>query len=100
MAATSPRTAFAYDATGTTLTLHYSGLTEDSYSLTLFSGDGQFEDQVGFNLDGETSAWPIPPNQSGNGTEGGAFVVSFDLDVQIPVPYPTPLICQAPAWAA
>ncbi len=54
--------SFGYDATGTILTLHYSGLTEDSYSLTLFSGDGQFEDQVGFNLDGEPD--PSAPEYS------------------------------------
>src|SRR5262249_10162814 len=34
----------SYNAAGTVLTLHYAGLPDDNYRLTLFSGDGRFED--------------------------------------------------------
>src|SRR5439155_15752318 len=46
-------TSFAYDAAGTTLTLSYTALPEDGYTLTLLSGDGRFEDASGIDLDGE-----------------------------------------------
>src|SRR5205823_5190639 len=90
----TPTTA-SYDATGTILTLQYDSLPEDNYTLTLYSGDGQFEDLVGWNLDGEPVAWPIPPNQSGDGVEGGNFFVDFSLDVGTAA-YPTPLTAKPP----
>ena len=64
-------TSASYDASGTVLTLTFSGLPDDAYTLVLISGDGAFEDVVGFDLDGEPLAWPIPPNVSGDGVEGG-----------------------------
>ena len=88
--------SFGYDASNTVLTLNYSGLPEDAYTLTLLSGDGQFEDQAGLNLDGETVASPIPPNRSGDGIEGGDFSVRFALDVQTAA-FPTPLKRLPPA---
>jgi hypothetical protein len=88
-------TTFGFDGTSTILTLSFTNLPEDSYTLTLFSGDGAFEDLVGFDLDGEPLAFPIPPNQSGDGVEGGNFVVNFDLDIATAA-YPTPLAVKAP----
>ena len=46
-------------------------LPEDEYTLTLFSRREGFEDVVGNDLDGEPIAFPIPPNLSGDGVEGG-----------------------------
>ncbi len=76
---------------GTELTISFSGiaLSEDQYRLTLFSGDFGFQDLVGLDLDGETPDWPIPDNASGDGLEGGDFVVDFALDAgtrSVPVP--------------
>ena len=88
--------SFSYDPTGTTLTIHYASLPEDRYTLTLLSADGRFEDAVGNNLDGEPLAWPIPPNQSGNGVEGGNFFVDFWMDAPDPRAFPTPLTAVAP----
>ena len=88
--------SYSFDAAGTTLTIHYSALQEDNYTLTLFSGDGQFEDLVGNNLDGEATAWPIPSNQSGDGVAGGNFAVSFSLDIGT-FPFPTPLTPEPPS---
>ena len=92
-------TSFSYDPTGTTLTLNYTSLPDDRYTLTLLSADGRFEDVAGNNLDGETttSTWPIPPHQSGNGTEGGNFVVDFWADAAASLPFPTPLTPVAPS---
>ena len=56
----TPTTA-SFDATGTTLKLRYTSLPEDNYTLTLFSGDGQFEDLVGWNLDGEPATFRCRP---------------------------------------
>jgi hypothetical protein len=90
--------SYSYDATGTVLTVGYESLPDDRYTLTLISGDGAFEDVIGWNLDGESAAGPIPPNQSGDGIEGGSFVVDFSLDVDAagPAAYPMPLTPEAP----
>ncbi len=85
----------SYDATGTVLTLTYADLPDDSYTLTLLSGDGRFEDPGGSDLDGEAVAWPIPPNVTGDGVAGGDFVLHFALDVGV-APFPTPLTPEEP----
>ena len=75
--------SFSYNATTSTLTLQYTGLlTEEDLALTLRSADGAFEDLAGNNLDGEAIAFPMPPNQSGDGVAGGDFVVNFSFDHQ------------------
>ncbi len=58
------------------LRLEFDGLPEDDYTLTLYSGDGRFEDLVGNDLDGQPS-FPLP---SGDGAPGGDFVVNFTFD--------------------
>ena len=88
-------TGASYDATGRTLTITYTNLPEDRYTLTLLSGSGQFEDLVGHALDGEPFAFPLPPNVSGDGIDGGHFSVSFNLDGG-PVNYPVPLGAKLP----
>jgi len=45
--------SFSYSAGGTVLTLNYTNLPEDKYTLTLLSATGRFEDVVGNDLDGE-----------------------------------------------
>ena len=45
----------------------------------------------GIALDGEPVAWPIPPNQSGDGIEGGDFFVDFATDAGTQA-LPTPLV--------
>ena len=62
------------------LTIAYAALADDRYTFTLFSGDGHFEDADGFDLDGETPSWPIPPNVSGDGIAGGSLTLSFETD--------------------
>ncbi|MCK4602312.1 MAG: pre-peptidase C-terminal domain-containing protein, partial [Phycisphaerae bacterium] len=84
-------TNFAYDQGTDTLTLEFSGLPEDEYSLTLFSGNGAFEDVVGNDLDGEP-VWPLP---SGDGVAGGDFFVNFSADVTTS-PFPVPLVAIQP----
>lgn len=86
---------FQYDAASSTLTLGFSNLPEDRYTLTLLSGDGRFEDLLGFDLDGETPTWPIPPGRSGNGVPGGNFVVHFSADAGTQS-FPTPLTALEP----
>ncbi|MBN2021933.1 MAG: hypothetical protein JW809_04000 [Pirellulales bacterium] len=75
---------FAYDAETSTLTLRYTGLPEDLYTLRLASGDGRFEDLAGHDLDGETD--PATTVPSGDGQPGGDFVVQHHtwdhLDVE------------------
>ena len=71
--------SLGYDATKKVVTFSYSNLPEDNYTLTLLSGDGRFEDAAGNNLDGEP-VWPLSPTGSGDGVEGGNFVVDFEVD--------------------
>jgi hypothetical protein len=81
--------SFSFDATTTVLTLNYANLPDDSYTLTLYSNPDSFVDGVGLHLDGEALAWPIPPNITGDGFEGGDFVLHFltDYDTRaLPVP--------------
>jgi hypothetical protein len=90
---TRTATSFSFNADGTALTINYTNLPEDSYTLTLFSSS--FVSLAGWQLDGETtvggvSVWPIPPGQSGDGVEGGNFVVHFSTNVPISA-YPLPL---------
>jgi hypothetical protein len=85
--------SFSFDPTGTILTINYTNLPEDTYRLTLFSSS--FVSIAGWHLDGKTtvggvSVWPIPPGQSGDGTEGGNFFVDFITNIPTSA-YPVPL---------
>jgi subtilisin family serine protease len=71
----------SFDPTGTVMTLEYFGLPDDSYSLRLFSGDSAFEDLTGNDLDGEPTGFP-----TGDGVEGGDFVLNFAIDPAAPSP--------------
>ncbi|HEY2415839.1 MAG TPA: S8 family serine peptidase, partial [Pirellulaceae bacterium] len=87
-------TSSSFNAAGTVLTLNYSNLPEDSYTLTLVAGatnGTNFTDAGGNALDGEFSG-TLP---SGNGTAGGNFVVTFNLDAAT-VAFPTPLAAKQP----
>ena len=85
---------FSFDASGTVLTLNYTGLPDDNYTLTLLSGatgGTNFTDLAGNALDGEFSG-SFP---SGNGVAGGNFVIGFNMDA-VTTGYPTPLIAELP----
>ena len=71
--------SFSFNAAGTILTLNYTALPEDNYTLTLVAGgpnESNFTDTSGNPLDGELTA-SLP---SGNGVSGGDFVITFGLD--------------------
>jgi len=87
-------TVFSYDPGTLTLTLGFADLADDAYMLTLFSGDGQFEDLVGRDLDGEAD--PVTTVPSGDGTAGGDFAVHFSASDEAPRPYPVPLEAKDP----
>ena len=87
-------TSFVYGTGNTVLTLTYTNLPEDNYTLTLLSGDARFEDVAGNDLDGEAN-FPMPPNHSGNGTAGGNFVLNFSSDSTTSA-FPTPLTAKLP----
>jgi hypothetical protein len=57
------------------------GVPDRTYQdkMTLLSGDGNFEDPAGNDLDGEAT-WPLPATGSGDGTAGGNFVVNFTAE--------------------
>ena len=80
-----------FDETTNTLNIEYPELADDKYTITLFSGDERFEDLVGNDLDGEGSGL-LP---SGNGAEGGNYVVEFTVDA-IESSFPLPLSRQEP----
>ena len=86
--------SYSFDPTDTVLTLNYTGLPADNYTLTLLAGINGvagFTDQFGQALDGEFSG-TFP---SGNGVAGGNFVIGFDM-VQGTAAYPTPLVEEPP----
>jgi streptogramin lyase len=69
--------SFSFDATDTVLTINFSGLPQDNYTLTLFAPG--FNDRAGYMLDGEPHT-PRPPSvPTGDGVEGGNFFVDFTL---------------------
>lgn len=90
----SPDT-FGFDSQTDTLSIDFVGLPEDSYTLSLFSGDGRIEDLVGNDLDGEPLSFPIPPGESGDGIPGGDFTVNFQLDETVGM-FPVPLTGRVP----
>jgi subtilisin family serine protease len=57
------------------LTVTYQSLPESIYEVTLRSGDGEIEDSIGNDLDGEPNALP-----SGDGVPGGDFSAQFFVD--------------------
>src|SRR5262249_5378945 len=69
--------SFSFDSTDMILTINYTGLPQDNYTLTLFAPG--FQDRAGYILDGEPHT-PRPPSvPTGNGVEGGNFFVDFTL---------------------
>jgi len=74
--------SLSYDPATSTLKILFPLLADDNYLLRLLSGDRQFEDQVGWNLDGEAPGVPLPPGISGDGQPGGDFTVAFTVDVE------------------
>jgi hypothetical protein len=92
-------TSFTYIIDTSTLTLNFTGVRDDTYTLTLKSAN--LTDLFGLRLDGETtvaghSVWPIPPGHSGDGVQGGDFLVHFSYDAGNPSPYPTSLTAVQP----
>ncbi|MBN2294566.1 MAG: pre-peptidase C-terminal domain-containing protein [Pirellulales bacterium] len=75
-------TALNYNPDTKTVSVEFSSLGEDNYSLRLLSGDGHFEDTSGTDLDGEATAFPIGPNTSGDGLPGGDFIVEFSTEIE------------------
>jgi hypothetical protein len=87
-------TSFSYNGSGTVVTVNYSNLPEDNYTLTLVagvSGGSNFTDAVGNALDGEFSG-SFP---SGDGVPGGDFVIGFQMDF-VTAAYPTPVNSRPP----
>jgi len=86
----------SYDSATSTLTLEFPSLPEETYTLTIFGANGAAEDLAGNDLDGEATAFPVPPNVSGDGVAGGDFVVHFSIETPA-VPWPEPLVAWGPA---
>jgi subtilisin family serine protease len=75
--------SYTYTAATKTASVTYTSLPEDNWTLRLAPRSGFFRSVAGVELDGETPAWPIPPNVSGDGLAGGDFVVRFATDPAI-----------------
>jgi subtilisin family serine protease len=69
--------AVALSADGLTLTVTFDRVVEDDFTLTLRSD--RLTDLAGNPLDGE-ARWPLGEG-SGDGVNGGDFVVRFDADI-------------------
>ncbi len=67
------------DQNPSTLTIRFANLPDDSYTLTLKSGIGGFEDTFGNLLDGERGTPSTVP--SGDALDGGDFRLHFVADL-------------------
>lgn len=74
-------TSIAYDPVSSRLAVEYSSLPEDSFTLTLRSGDGYFEDLVGNDLAGLALPLPPLPATAPGGAVGNDVVIQFGTDV-------------------
>ncbi len=83
----------SYDVDTRELTLSFPGLVEGSYTLTLSSAQGGFQDLVGNQLNGAPS-FPLPSGQGDPASDD--FEVSFYVDTAIQ-PVALPLNKVAPA---
>ncbi|MEZ6125032.1 MAG: peptidoglycan DD-metalloendopeptidase family protein [Planctomycetaceae bacterium] len=64
----------------TNFSADFPDLPEGHYQLRLISGDGAFEDAIGNDLDGEALGGGDDGTPTGDGTPGGDYVVSFNVD--------------------
>ena len=80
--------SFSLDATGTVLTVNFTNLPEDNYTLTL----DFVTDLAGNAMDGEFNG-TLP---SGDGVAGGSFVTTVNLDLATE-PFGTPLSSETPS---
>ena len=73
--------SFSFDASGSILTINYSGLPQDTYRLTLFSGDAPngFQDLPGFRLDGEVPGALQTTSNTGADSNGN-LLADGDID--------------------
>ena len=76
------------------LTVTYTDLPDDLYTLVITSVEGSFEDLAGNNLDGEVAPTTTVP--SGDGVPGGAFVLEFGADSPRARDFPTPFVSRSP----
>lgn len=81
---------FEYDPVTSTLTIGFSATQEGLYFVRLASSASGFRDAAGNPLDGEAPAGTLPPEVSGNGTPGGDFILSFNVDKVAPAELATP----------
>ncbi|MES9904705.1 MAG: pre-peptidase C-terminal domain-containing protein, partial [Sedimenticola sp.] len=72
---------FIYDPSTSVLSATFAGLKDNSYTLTLVSGEEAARDSIGNLLDGDP-AFPLP---SGDGIAGDDFVVNFSVDTETQV---------------
>jgi pre-peptidase len=82
--------SFEYDPSTSIATIGFDALSEGTYGVYLNSASSAFRDLAGNLLDGEGPVGPVPPNVSGDGTPGGDFILSFEVDNLAPVDIRTP----------
>ncbi len=80
-----PPDVFAYDSQAFTVSLTYSDLAEDFYTLEVSSGDDAVQDLAGYDLDG-----------NGDTISGDPFFLHFAAGTASEA-YPTPLDAKGPA---
>lgn len=86
-----PEQSSSFDPVTNELTVTYSIIDEGIYTFTLNDvvGSSRIQDIAGNTLDGEANASTTIP--SGNGAEGGDFVVNFFVDESLSEPTPVTL---------
>ncbi len=81
-----PTISVVLNATSDGVTAQFPPLGEGNYRLTLDSGDGDFEDLIGNDLDGEPLGPGVDFTPTGDSVAGGDYVIDFSVDITTPIP--------------
>lgn len=73
--------ALSFDSTTFNLVATFDDVPAGLYTMTLVSGDGAFEDDLGNDLDGEPTGAGSDGAPTGNGSNGGDYLINFELDL-------------------
>ncbi|HBE71285.1 MAG TPA: hypothetical protein DDW52_24320, partial [Planctomycetaceae bacterium] len=74
--------ALSFDSTTFNLVATFDDVPAGLYTMTLVSGDGAFEDDLGNDLDGEPNGAGNDGAPTGDGTNGGNYFINLELDLE------------------
>ena len=76
-----PTNSVVLNVTSDGITAQFPPLGEGNYRLTVVSGDGDIEDLIGNDLDGDPLGPGSDSTPTGDGASGGDYVIDFAVDI-------------------